>query len=77
MLDTETLAENPPCVASLRLEDQTVPDADPKALAADPGIRGAVWRELKPALESSDPREREIALRALRYALRAITGEKV
>lgn len=77
VLDTETLAENPPCVASLRLEDQTVPDADPKALAADPGIRGAVWRELKPALESSDPREREIALRALRYALRAITGEKV
>jgi DNA repair exonuclease SbcCD nuclease subunit len=77
VLDTETLAANPPCVGSLRLEDRTVPDADPAALAADPGIRGAVYRELKPALESADPREREVAIRALRYALRAITGERV
>ena len=77
VLDTETLAENPPCVGSLRLEDRTVPDADPAVLAADPGIRGAVWRELKPALESEDPREREVALRALRYALRAIAGDRI
>lgn len=75
--DTEALAANPPCVGSLRLEDRTRPDADPDALAADPGIRGAVWRELKPALESDDPREREVALRALRYALRAITGDRI
>ena len=51
--------------------------ASPEEMAADPGIRGALWRELEPELRSADPRRREVALRALRYALSALSGDRV
>ena len=77
LIDTETLAEEDFGLFSLRLSDDTRPDASPDELAADPGLKGAVWRELEPELKSADPRRREVALRALRYALSAVSGDKV
>ena len=76
LIDPDVLAEGDYGLFSLRLTDDTRPDADPAQLEADPGIRGAVWRELKPALASKDPRRRETALRALRFALSAIEGDR-
>ncbi|MBQ8641752.1 MAG: DNA repair exonuclease [Clostridia bacterium] len=61
----------------LKTEDHTMPTPDPEALAKDTGIRGAFYRTLAPALSSSDPAEKETALRALRYGLAAIAGESI
>ena len=77
LIDTETLSEEDFGLFSLRLTDDTRPDASPDEMAADPGIRGALWRELEPEFESADPRRREVALRALRYALSALSGDRV
>ena len=77
LIDTETLEEEAFGIFSLRLTDDTRPDASPEEMAADPGIRGALWREMEPELRSADPRRREVALRALRYALSALSGDRV
>ena len=77
LIGTEAFEEEDFGLFSLRLEDATRPDADPGEMEADPGLRGAIWRELSPGLTSDDPRTREVALRALRYALSAVAGDKV
>ncbi len=77
LIDTELLEEEDFGLFSLRLTDDTRPAAAPEQLAADPGIRGAIWRELEPELSSDDPRRREVALRALRCALCAVAGDRV
>ncbi len=77
VIDTEALEETDAGLAALCVEDRTRPAADPAKLAVDPTIRGAVYRQLKPLLESEDEREREVATRALRYALSAVSGTGV
>ncbi len=77
VIDTEALEETDAGLAALCIEDLTRPAADPAKLAVDPTIRGAVYRQLKPLLESEDEREREVAVRALRYALSAVSGTGV
>ena len=77
LIDTERLASEDFGLFSLKLADETRPEADPEILENDPGIRGAIWRELGPELSSDDPRRREVALRALRHALRAVAGESI
>lgn len=78
LIDTEALADPREYgLFSLRLTDSTRPDADPEELRSDPGIRGAIWRELESELNAEDPRRREVALRALRYALCAVAGDTV
>lgn len=75
IINTELLESTANGVYSLNIEDATRPDIDIDALECDVSIRGEVYRRLKGMLESADEREREIGLRALRYALGALSGE--
>ncbi len=76
VIDTEAL-ENSPCgLFLLRVEDATMPDIDCAALEHDPTITGELYRILKPSIESDDIRTQEVAVRAFRYALSALAGEK-
>lgn len=59
----------------LKIVDKTMPDL--ATLSTDPGIRGALVRTLSPALSSGTPEEKDVALRALRYGLAAISGENI
>ena len=71
----EVLEEYSSPLYHLRIEDLTHPDVDAEALENDIGIRGEVYRYLKPKLLSQDPREKEVAERALRYAFSALDGD--
>ncbi len=73
VIDTETLSDNPSPLFLLEITDKTVPDADPDVLERDVTVRGEVYRQLKPLLESEDSRQREVGIRALRYALSALS----
>jgi len=73
VIDTETLADTPAPLFLLEVTDRTVPDADPAILERDVTVRGEVYRQLKPLLESEDSRQREVGIRALRYALSALS----
>ncbi len=76
VIDTASLEKDGFGLFLLRVEDATMPDIDPAALENDITVRGALYRQLKPSLESDDPRTKEVAKRALRYALSALAGEK-
>ncbi len=78
----ETLVINPDLLGDmglfcLKIEDKTTPFADMTALAKDSGIRGAFYRTLEPMLSSTDPAEKDTAMRALRYGLAAMAGENI
>ena len=73
VVDTESLADNPSPLFLLEVTDKTTPDADPDVLERDVTLKGEVYRQLKPLLESDDPRQREVGIRALRYALSALS----
>lgn len=73
VIDTEALADNPAPLFLLEVTDRTVPDADPDVLERDVTLKGEVYRQLKPLLESEDSRQREVGIRALRYALSALS----
>lgn len=76
VIDTEAL-ENDPCgLFLLRVEDATLPDIDFAALEKDVTITGELYRALKPSIESEDARTKEVGIRAFRYALSALAGEK-
>ncbi len=68
------LSEQFPHLFLLRLVDETMPLLDVEQLRRDPTIRGAFYDSLRPMLESSDKKERELASQALRYGLAAISG---
>ncbi len=76
VIDTEALESTPFGLFFLHVEDATLPALDFAALERDITVTGEVYRQLKPSLESDDPRTREVGLRALRYALSALAGEK-
>ena len=76
VIDTEALESDPCGLFFLRVEDATLPALDFAALENDITITGELYRSLKPSLESDDPRTREVGIRALRYALSALAGEK-
>ena len=54
--------------------DCTEPLFDYSSFEADPGIRGAFYRSMKPYLESGTEREKRIAAKALHAALQALGG---
>ncbi len=58
-------------------EDKTLPLADSEKLERDPTLKGEFFRILKPMLNSTDEKERECAIAALRYGLCAIAGENI
>ncbi len=76
VIDTEALERDSYGIFYLRVEDATLPALDFPALETDITVTGEVYRQLKPSLESADPRTREVGIRALRYALAALAGEK-
>lgn len=76
VIDTEALENSSFGLFFLRVEDATLPDVDRTALETDPTITGELYRILKPSIESEDARTREVGIRAFRYALSALAGEK-
>lgn len=63
-------------VGSLEIRDETLAILN-AGLETDRTLRGEFYRAIKPRLESADEREREVAMRALKYALFAMSGEDV
>lgn len=77
VIDTETLEQDACGLFLLKITDDTQPELDWEALDSDISIRGELYRQLKPSLESDDARTREVGLRALRYAFAALSGENI
>lgn len=61
----------------IEVEDATIPLGDYEELKNDLSIKGALFRELFPKLQSEDERERKVAALALKYGLSAIMGAEV
>ena len=76
LIDTDALSEENRTLFLLEAEDMTSPDIDPEALENDITLRGEVFRLLSPALSSENAHDREVARRALRYALSAFSSGK-
>lgn len=64
-------------LAMLEIEDNTSPVYDAGLLENDISLRGALYRQLLPALRSSDRRERAVASEALRVGLAALDGKQI
>lgn len=62
---------------SIKAVDSTTPVPDAESLKNDTTFYGELYRVLQPQLESGDEREREVALRAFRYAVAAVAGESI
>ncbi|MBQ4354702.1 MAG: DNA repair exonuclease [Clostridia bacterium] len=73
--DTEQLENDTHGLYLLKLTDRTRPELDFSSLETDRTVRGELYRQLKPSLESTDERTREVGIRALRYAFAALSGE--
>ena len=69
--------ENSITEVSVEVKDETLPIFDSDALDADVTLRGEVWRVLKEKLATGTPEEREIAKKALGYALAALDGRAI
>ncbi|MBE6599073.1 MAG: DNA repair exonuclease [Ruminococcaceae bacterium] len=77
VINTEEMAATGFGVFSLKLQDATTPVPDEETLLNDTSFYGELYRVLKPRMESEDEREREVALRAFRYAAAAVSGENI
>ena len=76
-IDAAALADLGERLYALDIRDETTPDWNASALAADPTVRGEFYRVLEPLLTSPEPEKRKIASAALRYGLAALAGESV
>jgi DNA repair exonuclease SbcCD nuclease subunit len=76
IIDTESLEEAFPSIFMLKITDETRPSISAAQLESDMSITGEVYRQLRDKLDSTDTREREVAKRALRYALAALSGDR-
>jgi hypothetical protein len=75
--EESSITENDAGVFYIEVENLTRPLLDYDELKEDISIKGAVFRELLPALESRDENERKIASMALKYALAALEGNEI
>ncbi len=75
-ISEEFISSQFPQLFLLKLEDATMPLLDAAQLKNDPTIRGAFYKTLEEMLSSSDS-DRELAARALRYGLAAISGSDI
>ena len=75
--EEDSITENDAGVFYIEVENCTLPLLDFGELENDISIKGAVFRELLPKLESEDERERKIASMALKYALAALEGNEI
>lgn len=75
--DAESITAEEAGVFYLEAEDRTLPLLDYDELMNDITIKGALFRELLPRLESGDEQEKRVASLALKYALAALAGDDV
>ena len=61
----------------IEVENSALPLLDYDELSADITIKGALFRELLPKLESRDEHERRLASLALKYGLAALSGNEI
>lgn len=64
-------------LALIELEDDTSPVYDAELLKYDVTLRGALYRQLLPELNSADPRQRKVAKEALKIGLAALDGKQI
>jgi len=62
---------------SVEITDETTPAFSAADFENDRTVRGEFYRTLVPLMESGTPRERRVALLALRYGLAAMSGENI
>ena len=60
----------------LETKDNTIPMLNNEDLLMDITLKGVFYRELKAKLESKDEKERELATKALKYGMEALSGYK-
>ena len=75
--DAESISAQDAGVFYIEVEDLTRPLLDYDELNSDITIKGALFRELLPKLESRDEQERKLASLALKYALAALAGDEI
>ena len=75
--DEKSITAGEAGVFYIEVENHTLPLLDYGELENDISIRGAVFRELLPRLESDDEAERKTAAMALKYALAALAGNEI
>ncbi len=75
--DEKSITAEETGVFYIEVENCTLPLLDFGELENDITIKGAVFRELLPRLESDDESERKIASMALKYALAALEGSEI
>ncbi len=75
--DEKSITAEDAGVFYIEVENCTLPLLDFGELENDISIKGAVFRELLPRLESDDENERKIASMALKYALAALEGNEI
>lgn len=76
-LHTENITETDVGVFYLEIKDKTLPLYSYEILESDLSLKGALFRELLPKLKSDDENERELAKRALKYGLAALSGSDI
>ena len=64
-------------LALLEIENETSPVYDASYLETDITLRGALYRQLLPQLNSTDPRQKRVAAEALRIGLAALEGKQI
>ncbi len=77
VIDKRSLATRFSQLLSLEILDETIPRLDAQEFENDRTVRGAFYRAMRNKIETASPREREIAVRALRLGLAAIAGENI
>lgn len=77
VIDARALQTHFSSLFSLEIIDETIPQLDAHEFENDRTVRGAFYRAMREKIETASPREREIAVRALRYGLAAIAGENI
>ena len=74
ILSEEFIKNNVYGVRYAEIVDRTEPTYDMERYAAEPGIRGAFYRAMKPCLTSGSEHERLVAAKALKAGLDALNG---
>ena len=77
IIDKRALGTRFSQLLSLEVLDETIPQLDAHEFENDRTVRGAFYRAMREKIENASPREREIAVRALRVGLAAIAGENI
>lgn len=64
-------------VALIEIENETSPVYDAELLENDITLRGALYRQLLPSLNSTDPHTKKVAAEALRIGLASLDGKQI